>query len=308
MYNMSVRQVTCRIYSLLHSVRRTALLAGVSKSSVARWICSPDRKPYPSRKDGSKSQLISEMVRSAILCSPLASVQQLRARIQQALSVSVSHQLVRTVLRALGFTSKKARFCGRPANLQTKVDNFLAERDAFLAQGRHFVSVDETSFGRNSFQHVRGYAPRGQPLYVSKRRPRTTTASVVACTSASGLVALQERTNKSFDTASFITFLKSLSLPRETVLLLDNVRFHHSRAVRELAAEKGLCLLYVPPYSPWFNPIEYCFSVVKRAYRRTEDIAKAFDALTTDHCRAFFRKSLSATGPPGPVADVIWGA
>jgi transposase len=181
------------------------------------------------------------------------------------------------------------------------VDAFLRAREQFIAQNRNIVSVDETSFGRNSYDHVMGYAPKGQPLYVAKRRARETTTSVAACVSASGLVAMHTLVGASFNTDMFLCFLQSLDLPSGSVVLLDNVRFHHALRIKNFAAERGLELLYVPPYSPWFNPIEFCFSVVKKAYARVQDIREAFASLLPSHCHAFFRKSLGASGPPAPI-------
>ncbi len=60
----------------------------------------------------------------------------------------------------------------------------------------------------------------------------------------------------------------SFDLPAGTVLLLDNVSFHHSKVVKEYAISQGLVLLYVPPYSPWFNSVEGVFSIAKMLTRR----------------------------------------
>ena len=67
----------------------------------------------------------------------------------------------------------------------------------------------------------------------------------------------------------FIEFVNHL--PTEKVvgktLVMDNVSFHHSREVVEATVSKGCKLLYIPPYSPRYNAIEYAFSSIKRSYR-----------------------------------------
>jgi transposase len=92
----------------------------------------------------------------------------------------------------------------------------------------------------------------------------------------------------------FRDFLEALDLPQNTVILLDNVRFHHSKVCKEVAIRKGFELLYVPPYSPWFNPIEGIFSIVKREFYKGSSIDASFDKVTESHCNAFFQKSLNA--------------
>ena len=212
--------------------------------------------------------------------------------------MNVSHELVRLALKRLEMTRKNARFCARPRHLQQRTIDFVLERDTLVAKGRTFVSIDETSFGRNH-PCVKGYAPRGQPLYLQRRdhKAHIKTTSVVACVSRDNLIATSRRTG-AYNTASFTAFLASMDLPAATVVLLDNVAFHHSRSVRSLAEEKGWHLLFVPPYSPWFNPIEGCFSIVKRAYYKGCDIDGALGTLTQSHCTAFFEKAFRLKGGP----------
>ena len=51
------------------------------------------------------------------------------------------------------------------------------------------------------------------------------------------------------------------NLQPDTVVLIDNVAFHHSKIVKQYARDRNIHLLYVPPYSPWFNPVEGVFSI-----------------------------------------------
>ena len=103
----------------------------------------------------------------------------------------------------------------------------------------------------------------------------------------------------SFNTTRFCSFIEQLQLKPNDVVLLDNVSFHHSKSVRDLFYSRGIEVLYVPPYSPWYNPIELCFSVVKRAFYKNRDVASAFQSLLCqpDLIGSFFVKSLSTFGP-----------
>lgn len=53
-----------------------------------------------------------------------------------------------------------------------------------------------------------------------------------------------------------------------SVLVLDNAAVHRTEQVQTLCAEHGVRLLYLPPYSPDYNPIESCFSKVKAFLKR----------------------------------------
>jgi len=51
-------------------------------------------------------------------------------------------------------------------------------------------------------------------------------------------------------------------------VVMDNLQVHKSTRVRELIEEAGAEILFLPPYSPDFSPIEEAFSKVKSILRR----------------------------------------
>lgn len=104
----------------------------------------------------------------------------------------------------------------------------------------------------------------------------------------------------SFNTASFEAFIRDLDAPRGASVIMDNARFHHSRSVKERAEQRGFKLLYTPPYSPDFNPIENAFSALKAAMRKGSPVslAEALCTLTPQKCRAFFDGTSRFLGEP----------
>ncbi len=79
---------------------------------------------------------------------------------------------------------------------------------------------------------------------------------------------------------------------------MDNLSAHKGGRVRELLERSAGCeLLYLPPYSPDFSPIEEAFSKVKGLLRKAEvrsrealveAMGKALDAVTAQDARGFF--------------------
>lgn len=172
----------------------------------------------------------------------------------------------------------------------------MITRDKLVSENRRFVAIDETSFGRHGVVTY-GYAPVGMRLYVKKKTPHMYTTSVVALVDTHGIISKTSK-HGSFNTQYFRDFLCQAPIESGTVILLDNVAFHKARSITELADQKGWILLYTPPYSPWFNPIEGMFSIIKRHFYQHESIDDAFIALTSKHASAFFLQSFSLRDRP----------
>jgi len=107
------------------------------------------------------------------------------------------------------------------------------------------------------------------------------------------------------DSQRFLKILKEHVMPftnpypgPRSVIIMDNCRIHHSEEVRALVEDMHLCkLVFLPPYSPDFNPIEQAFSAIKTHFRRhNEDfsmtaIARACQNITPDKAEGYFRAS-----------------
>jgi transposase len=81
------------------------------------------------------------------------------------------------------------------------------------------------------------------------------------------------------------------------VVVLDNLSAHKGASIRELIEARGCLLLYLPPYSPDFTPIEQAFSKLKAILRglgaRTKEalqeaVRLAIEAITRHNAVAWF--------------------
>ena len=60
-------------------------------------------------------------------------------------------------------------------------------------------------------------------------------------------------------------------LPQGAIVVMDNLSSHTGPSVREMIEAAGATLLYLPPYSPDFNPIENAFAKLKAILRKAAE-------------------------------------
>jgi transposase len=102
------------------------------------------------------------------------------------------------------------------------------------------------------------------------------------------------------DTDSFGIYVREILAPNlkaGRIVVMDNLSVHKGKWVRELIERRGCQLLYLPPYSPDFNPIEEAFSKVKALLRRAqarvlealfEATEEALSAISAQDARGYF--------------------
>lgn len=290
MYPIDRRKLAVHVYSMFRSLRKTATILQVSHMTISRWVNKSNTKRTNHIKV-SKTQQVIETIKTSLKNDPFLSIRNLCDIIQDVLNIKVSRELVRTAIVKSGLTKKKARFFSEPKDLNIKIHYFVEQRQRFIDLGYDFYSLDETSFGRN-VKHMLGYNEKGKQLRISRSQPRITTKSFMVIATKDKIVKKHGK-NGSFRSQDFVDFIDSMHFKKPSVIMLDNVSFHHTKSILPICQVKGIHLLYTPPYCPRFNPIEGIFSIVKRKYYQGSSIENSFDSVTSKHCESFFRFSLS---------------
>jgi transposase len=98
----------------------------------------------------------------------------------------------------------------------------------------------------------------------------------------------------------FLAYVSQVLVPElkpGDMVILDNLPAHKGSRVREVIEAAGATLLYLPPYSPDFNPIENAFAKLKallgKAAERTIEglwaaIGRLIDLFTPQECANYF--------------------
>ena len=160
------------------------------------------------------------------------------------------------------------------------------------------VFVDEMGV-HTSLAPLYGYSPKGERVHLQVPRNRGSNTTLLASITLGGMgetLALECSTNREVFEA-YVEYALAPTLEAGQVVVMDNLSAHKPARVRELIEERGCELVYLPAYSPDFNPIEEAFSKIKDMLRqagaRTKDalvevLGEALSAISAQDARGYF--------------------
>ena len=190
-----------------------------------------------------------------------------------------SNDTIHGWLKDADFTSKrlvpvpKAR--NEPANI---ADRHRYSLEAMTWDRDTLIFIDETTFSRG-LHSSRGRSPKGKlAVYTSLNSPGPGVKVCAAVSQTQGLV-MWDTQLQAYDGPAFALFITRLCaqpalLNKSCILVLDNVRVHHTQVVKDAlaGAQAEHTLKFLPVYSPHLNPIEYCFHNWKNEIKHIDQL------------------------------------
>ena len=145
-----------------------------------------------------------------------------------------------------------------------------------------------------------GWAPHDQRATGAVPRNHGKNTTLVAALTPDGVQEPWLLVEGAMTTAAFDWYIREQLAPRlrpGQIVVLDNLSAHKAASIREALAARGCALLFLPPYSPDFNPIEQAFSKLKAILRglgaRTQEtlqeaVRLAVEAITSADVTAWY--------------------
>ncbi|WP_438503905.1 IS630 family transposase [Corallococcus exiguus] len=174
----------------------------------------------------------------------------------------------------------RRRYLATAAQLKPASLHFIDETAATLTMTRRYGRARRG-------QRARGYVPLG-------RRQQVTMIGDLTLQGVGPVLTFEGATNSD----RFETYVREGLLPilkPDDVVVMDNLSVHHRPAVEQLIRSRKASLLFLPPYSPEFNPIESCWLKVKTRMR-------AIGARTHVALREAMREALASVRPQDAAA------
>jgi transposase len=160
------------------------------------------------------------------------------------------------------------------------------------------VFIDETG-ASTKMARLRGRAPKGERCRAPVPHGHWKTTTFTGALRLSGMTAPMVLDGP-MNGAAFLAYVEQVLVPTlrsGDIVIMDNLPAHKPGPVRAAIEAAGAELLFLPPYSPDYNPIENAFSKLKSilrkaAARSVEDlwrvIGEAIDAFTPSECHNYF--------------------
>jgi len=201
---------------------------------------------------------------------------EVRKLIQQEFGMEYSLDQVIRILRErvkMHFSKPFPRDSRRPADAEARLKASLHQ--VFMLLKEKGISKDDIALGfideaspQNRANTVRVWSFEKSPV-MDKNTTHFKSNTI-------GFYAIQGESVQDFLADSkeeaIVVFLKQVKAANATVkaivIVLDNYSSHHAAKVTETAQELGIYLVYLPPYTPDLNPIEYIWKSIKRILSR----------------------------------------
>lgn len=173
--------------------------------------------------------------------------------------------------------------------------NFIEEYD----ESHRVIFIDETGVSTN-MTRSHGRCKSGERLKMAYPHGHRLNLTCVAAITDEEMLSrwiFKGAMNTSLFVKWITEELAGKLRPGDTIVM-DNLSVHKTKRVKEAIEQTGARILFLPPYSPDFNPIEKAFAKLKALLRRAEkrtvrslkrEVKKIIDSIPAEECAAFFR-------------------
>jgi transposase len=263
------------LYSL--NTKTITALLGCSERSIRNWINmfekSGNVEPLQRRNRKTRwPQEVLSFVETYTKEHPCFYIEELQHNLKQNFP-HVGNFSVSTICRALRFDLKLSRKIltkRAKESSQQEIVEYVYRLRYYYQRPDQLVFVDETSKDGRSAVRRFAWSKIGTPAIVSLSFSRGKRISTLAAVSSEGFFGW-ESIEGTFDRIKFhqvmitkiLPHLNPYPLPR-SILILDNAKIHMYQELVDSVNSVGAILVLLPPYCPQFNPIELCFSLLKR--------------------------------------------
>ena len=270
MYSTDIIKLAIHLYKKYKTFRLVESIIEVSKSTIHRWVMNPlkylqkgtKNKQVRTRKI---SIIIKNFIKELVEDDPFIRLKNISDKIIKQFGISISLTYISRIIKQLGYTSKK--ITKRNYNTKISTEETIIKKNDFIKNIQKtninkIISIDESYFYLYNYPN-KGKSLKGTKCIIQEPIGRHKQSLLLAITNKKILKYFI--TSKNINQYLYLNFIKQLPKNNNTIIC-DNVSFHKTKnVIKEI--NKSNKVIFIPPYSPEFNPIEFVFSEIKRKLR-----------------------------------------
>lgn len=239
------------------------------------------------------------------------SLKKIKEKCEVELNVKVSKSTIANYIESFSYTLKRVHRIPERRNSESTIEKRALYADEFmrvisLIDDSKIFFIDEVGFNV-SMRSKRGRSYIGKPAIQVVPTIRSRNISVCCSISKNGILEFKAQA-RAFNTNYFLEFINLLIQKlidcsiNSAVFIMDNVAFHKTHVIIEAINNAGHRVIFLPPYSPFLNPLENMFSKWKQLiqnvrvtnendlFNAIEDVSQMISMLD---CNGYYRHMLS---------------
>ncbi|MGH7002123.1 MAG: IS630 family transposase [Stellaceae bacterium] len=303
-YSMDLRERVVFAIEDGMSTRAAAARFSIGIATAGTWsrlkrATGAARPAKQGKPKGSVLDAHADFILGVLEAAPDTTLDEMVERLRDERAITVVRTAVWKFLDRRGQTHKKKT---AHASEQERPDVKAAREDWFDSQTgldpERLIFIDESGLSTKMARR-RGWAPKGERCRAAIPHGHWKTITFVGGLTLKGFVApmLLDGPMNGECLLAWVEQMLAPTLRPGDIVIMDNLPAHKVAGVRQAIEAKAAGLLYLPPYSPDFNPIETAFAKLKahvrKAAARTYDArehaaAHALTMFSTSQCTNFF--------------------
>jgi transposase len=255
-------------------------ICGIATSTGYLWVRNWNEdgyegiknRPNPGGRPPKLNEEDLEKLKEELKKKDYWTTQEVKVQLLEKFGVDLSEDQVRRILRSkmnMQFSKPYPIDYRRPIDAELILDNQLELTFSLLRE----KGIEKEEIAIGFLDETRPQNTANTVRVWSFEKVRAIKNSTKFDANTIGFYAIIGNSTKDFiqdsKATSIVHFLENIKSAnsdfKATVIVIDNFASHRSRLVRDKAKELGLYLVFLPPYSPDLNPIEFIWKSIKRA-------------------------------------------
>ena len=296
MYSKDLKIRAIDLYEKFKSYRYVAELLNIGKSTIHRWV---NDITHSNKINKYNINELVQFIKESIDENKFITINQIKNKLNKKFNIQFSPSFIYTIIiKKLQYSYKKINkklFNGSYEKLREKQEIFIEEVKNI--DKNKIICIDETYLRSNHITNY-GWAPKSDRLVHYNLSNPIKYSIITAITNKRIIRCEIHKCN--INSVIYKDFIKNLiSKYNNHYFLMDNVVFHKTKDINELFEKSNNKQLFIPPYSPEFNPIEQVFSQIKNNLKKFNDkniikrISKSFKLVSRENLHNYYKNAFT---------------